>query len=35
MDEGIIMEAATPAEMFTNPKNPRTIEFLDKVLSAK
>ncbi|HEX3011980.1 MAG TPA: amino acid ABC transporter ATP-binding protein [Syntrophomonadaceae bacterium] len=35
MDEGIIMEEALPAEMFTNPKNPRTIEFLDKVLSAK
>jgi polar amino acid transport system ATP-binding protein len=35
MDEGIIMEKATPAEMFTNPKNPRTIEFLNKVLSAK
>jgi len=35
MDEGIIMEAAPPAEMFTNPKNPRTIEFLNKVLSAK
>lgn len=34
MDEGIIMEQATPVEMFTNPKNPRTIEFLDKVLSA-
>ena len=35
MDEGIIMEEAAPAEMFTNPKNPRTIEFLNKVLSAK
>jgi ABC-type polar amino acid transport system ATPase subunit len=35
MDEGIIMEAATPAEMFTQPKNPRTREFLDKILSAK
>lgn len=35
MDEGIIMEEAAPAEMFTNPKNPRTIEFLNKILSAK
>jgi polar amino acid transport system ATP-binding protein len=35
IDEGIIMEEAPPAEMFTNPRNPRTIEFLDKVLSAK
>jgi polar amino acid transport system ATP-binding protein len=35
MDEGIIMEEAPPAEMFTAPKNPRTIEFLNKVLSVK
>lgn len=33
MDEGIIMEEAPPAEIFANPKNPRTIEFLKKVLS--
>ncbi len=35
MDEGIIMEEAPPAEMFTSPRNPRTMEFLNKVLSAK
>ncbi|HNX92388.1 MAG TPA: amino acid ABC transporter ATP-binding protein [Syntrophomonas sp.] len=35
MDEGIIMEEAPPAEMFTSPKNPRTMEFLNKVLSVK
>jgi ABC-type polar amino acid transport system ATPase subunit len=35
MDEGIIMESAPPEEIFTNPRNPRTIEFLNKVLSAK
>lgn len=35
MDEGIIMEEASPAAMFTNPRNPRTIEFLNKVLSPK
>ncbi|HEX3012440.1 MAG TPA: amino acid ABC transporter ATP-binding protein [Syntrophomonadaceae bacterium] len=35
VDEGVIMEAGTPAEIFTNPKNPRTMEFLDKVLSLK
>jgi len=35
MDEGIIMEEAPPEEMFTNPKNPRTKEFLQKVLSAR
>jgi len=33
MDEGIIMEEAPPDEMFTDPKNPRTIEFLNKVLT--
>ena len=33
MDEGIIMEESAPSEMFANPKNPRTIEFLKKVLS--
>ena len=32
MDEGIIMEENTPAEFFRNPKHPRTIEFLSKVL---
>ncbi|QOX65029.1 amino acid ABC transporter ATP-binding protein [Anoxybacterium hadale] len=33
MDEGIIQEEAPPSEIFTNPKNPRTRGFLDKVLS--
>lgn len=33
MDEGIIQEEAPPKEIFSNPKNPRTREFLDKVLS--
>lgn len=32
MDEGVILEENTPAEMFSNPKNPRTKEFLGKVL---
>ena len=32
IDEGIIMEEGTPEEVFSNPKNPRTIEFLNKVL---
>ena len=32
MDEGIIMEYGTPQEIFDNPKNPRTKEFLSKVL---
>jgi len=32
MDEGRIVEDDTPEEIFTNPKNPRTKEFLSKVL---
>lgn len=32
VDEGVIMEEGTPEEVFANPKNPRTIEFLNKVL---
>lgn len=32
MDEGQILEEASPAEFFTNPKNPRLKEFLSKVL---
>jgi len=35
MDEGIIMEEAPPSEMFKNPKHPRTMEFLNKILSGK
>ncbi|MBQ2792688.1 MAG: amino acid ABC transporter ATP-binding protein [Oscillospiraceae bacterium] len=32
MDEGYILEQGTPAEIFTNPKEKRTQEFLGKVL---
>lgn len=32
MDQGIIMEEGTPEEVFKNPKNPRTQDFLNKVL---
>ncbi len=32
MDEGIIAEQGTPAEIFDSPKNPRTIQFLKAVL---
>lgn len=32
MDEGKIIETGTPQEVFHNPKHPRTIEFLSKVL---
>ena len=32
MDEGKIIEQGTPADIFDNPKNQRTIDFLSKVL---
>ena len=32
MDGGVIAEEGTPEEIFGNPKNPRTKEFLSKVL---
>lgn len=32
MDGGIIQEQGTPDDIFNNPQNPRTIEFLSKVL---
>ena len=27
MDDGVILEEGTPGEIFSNPKNPRTIAF--------
>ena len=32
MDEGIIMEEGKPVDIFSNPQNPRTKEFLNKIL---
>lgn len=32
IDGGVIVEEGTPEEVFKNPKNPRTIDFLGKVL---
>ena len=32
MDGGVIVEEGSPSEMFAFPRNPRTIEFLSKVL---
>ena len=32
IDDGVIMEEGTPEEVFNHPKNPRTKEFLEKVL---
>ena len=32
MDEGVIVEEASPEKLFSNPEEPRTKEFLDKIL---
>ena len=32
MDDGVIIEEGTPVEIFDNPKSPRLISFLSKVL---
>ena len=32
MDEGDIQEEGTPEQIFEHPANPRTVEFLSKVL---
>ena len=32
MDEGVIVEEGTPQEVLLHPKQPRTIDFLNKVL---
>ncbi len=32
IDDGVILEQGTPEEVFKNPQNPRTIDFLAKVL---
>ena len=32
MDEGVIAEEGSPAQIFGNPQNERTKEFLSKVL---
>ena len=32
MDDGVIMEMGPPELMFTNPRNPRTKSFLDRIL---
>jgi ABC-type polar amino acid transport system ATPase subunit len=31
MDEGVIVEEGTPAEVFDNPKHPRTQDFLGHI----
>ncbi|HUH07023.1 MAG TPA: polar amino acid ABC transporter ATP-binding protein, partial [Egibacteraceae bacterium] len=34
MDEGVIVEEASAGELFTAPKNPRTAQFLRRVLES-
>ena len=33
MDSGVIAEEGTPKDIFENPQNPRTKEFLSKVIN--
>ena len=33
MEQGVIAEEGTPEEIFTNPKNERTKEFLSRILN--
>jgi polar amino acid transport system ATP-binding protein len=35
LDNGIILEEAPPDQMFTSPREPRTREFLARVLEAE
>jgi polar amino acid transport system ATP-binding protein len=35
LDNGIILEEAPPEQMFTSPREPRTREFLARVLEAE
>lgn len=32
MDDGMVLESGTPSEIFNTPQNPRTRDFLSKVL---
>ena len=32
MDDGVVLEEGTPQEIFSAPKHPRTVDFLNKVL---
>jgi polar amino acid transport system ATP-binding protein len=35
LDEGRILEAGPPEEIFTHPKEPRTQQFLDRIIKAR
>jgi polar amino acid transport system ATP-binding protein len=34
LDEGVILEQGPPAQIFTAPKQPRTQQFLERVIEA-
>jgi polar amino acid transport system ATP-binding protein len=34
LDAGVILEEGPPAEMFSAPKNPRTQQFLQRIVAA-
>ena len=34
LDEGVILEEGPPAEIFSAPKNPRTQQFLQRIVAA-
>jgi polar amino acid transport system ATP-binding protein len=35
LDDGVILEQGTPAEIFTSPREPRTQQFLQRIVDAK
>jgi polar amino acid transport system ATP-binding protein len=35
LDEGRILEIGTPEEIFTHPKEPRTQQFLERIIKAR
>jgi polar amino acid transport system ATP-binding protein len=34
LDEGLILEEGPPAEIFARPKEPRTEQFLERIIAA-
>jgi len=35
LDEGRILEVGTPEQIFTSPREPRTQQFLDRIIKAR
>jgi polar amino acid transport system ATP-binding protein len=34
LDEGVLLEQGPPAQIFTSPQEPRTRQFLDRIIAA-